>query len=145
MPTKYNPNHANDSIIIMTSIWSEDTNWNKNNQQLHTPLNDGKLNLKHGPLKFHVQRKLTLLSSSDYCIPQAEQIQAEYKVLALQFHPDKNPDKDAEAKFQKLKVRMKGRSFHHNCMSNLSGLPEFHKITIAGNDELIKTSYRVVT
>lgn len=66
-------------------------------------------------------------------------------MLALQFHPDKNPDKDAEAKFQKLKVRMKGRSFHHNCMSNLSGLPEFHKITIAGNDELIKTSYRVVT
>ncbi|KAI8119471.1 J domain-containing protein isoform X1 [Lucilia cuprina] len=33
-----------------------------------------------------------------------EQIQAEYKVLALQYHPDKNSgDKDAEAKFQKLK------------------------------------------
>ncbi|XP_053970217.1 J domain-containing protein isoform X2 [Anastrepha obliqua] len=33
-----------------------------------------------------------------------EQIQAEYKILALQFHPDKNDgDKDAEAKFQKLK------------------------------------------
>lgn len=33
-----------------------------------------------------------------------EQITAEYKVRALQFHPDKNEgDKDAEAKFQKLK------------------------------------------
>ncbi|CAD7090450.1 unnamed protein product [Hermetia illucens] len=33
-----------------------------------------------------------------------EQIQAEYKVLALQHHPDKNSgDKEAEAKFQKLK------------------------------------------
>ncbi|XP_017469564.1 PREDICTED: J domain-containing protein isoform X1 [Rhagoletis zephyria] len=33
-----------------------------------------------------------------------EQIQAEYKVLALQYHPDKNDgDKDAEIKFQKLK------------------------------------------
>uniref|UniRef100_A0A0K8TNW3 J domain-containing protein n=1 Tax=Tabanus bromius TaxID=304241 RepID=A0A0K8TNW3_TABBR len=32
-----------------------------------------------------------------------EQIQAEYKVLALQYHPDKNRDKDAEARFQKLK------------------------------------------
>ncbi|XP_039958988.1 J domain-containing protein isoform X1 [Bactrocera neohumeralis] len=33
-----------------------------------------------------------------------EQIQAEYKVLALQYHPDKNDgDKDAEAKFQRLK------------------------------------------
>ncbi|XP_037944369.1 J domain-containing protein-like [Teleopsis dalmanni] len=35
---------------------------------------------------------------------QVEQIQAEYKVLALQFHPDKNSgEKDAEMKFQKLK------------------------------------------
>lgn len=33
-----------------------------------------------------------------------EQIQTEYKVLALQYHPDKNAgDKDAEAMFQKLK------------------------------------------
>ncbi|XP_043951248.1 J domain-containing protein isoform X2 [Drosophila biarmipes] len=33
-----------------------------------------------------------------------EQIQAEYKVLALQYHPDKNSgDKEAEAKFQQLK------------------------------------------
>ncbi|XP_067617136.1 J domain-containing protein isoform X2 [Eurosta solidaginis] len=33
-----------------------------------------------------------------------EQIQAEYKVLALQYHPDKNAgDKESEAKFQKLK------------------------------------------
>lgn len=36
---------------------------------------------------------------------QPEQIQAEYKVLALQYHPDKNSgDKEAEAKFQQLKV-----------------------------------------
>lgn len=40
-----------------------------------------------------------------YLLLQVEQIQAEYKVLALQFHPDKNNgDKDAEAKFQSLKV-----------------------------------------
>lgn len=38
-------------------------------------------------------------------ISQVEQIQAEYKVLALQYHPDKNAgDKEAEAMFQKLKV-----------------------------------------
>ena len=37
---------------------------------------------------------------------QVEQIQAEFKVLAKQFHPDKNDgDKEAEAQFQKLKVR----------------------------------------
>lgn len=37
---------------------------------------------------------------------QVEQIQAEYKVLALQYHPDKNSgDKEAEAKFQQLKVK----------------------------------------
>lgn len=36
---------------------------------------------------------------------QVEQITAEYKALALQYHPDKNEgDKDAEAKFQQLKV-----------------------------------------
>lgn len=36
---------------------------------------------------------------------QVEQIQAEYKVLALQHHPDKNNgDKEAEEKFQNLKV-----------------------------------------
>jgi len=34
----------------------------------------------------------------------AEQITAEYKVRALQYHPDKNEgDKEAEAKFQQLK------------------------------------------
>lgn len=39
-----------------------------------------------------------------------EQIQAEYKVLALQYHPDKNSgDKEAEAKFQALKVSVWGR------------------------------------
>lgn len=33
-----------------------------------------------------------------------EQIQAEFKILALQFHPDKNSgDKESEGKFQKLK------------------------------------------
>lgn len=37
---------------------------------------------------------------------QVEQIQAEYKVRALQFHPDKNPDDaEAEARFQELQVR----------------------------------------
>lgn len=42
---------------------------------------------------------------STVLFPQVEQIQAEYKVLALQYHPDKNDgDKDAEAMFQKLKV-----------------------------------------
>ncbi|KAK6627952.1 hypothetical protein RUM44_010434 [Polyplax serrata] len=36
---------------------------------------------------------------------KVEQITAEYKVRALQYHPDKNDgDKDAEAKFQKMKV-----------------------------------------
>lgn len=34
-----------------------------------------------------------------------EQIQAEYKIRALQFHPDKNPeDPSAEAHFQKLQI-----------------------------------------
>lgn len=38
---------------------------------------------------------------------QVEQITAEYKVRALQYHPDKNEgDKEAEAKFQKMKVRI---------------------------------------
>lgn len=37
---------------------------------------------------------------------QVEQITTEYKVLALQYHPDKNEgDKEAERKFQQLKVR----------------------------------------
>jgi DnaJ family protein C protein 12 len=37
---------------------------------------------------------------------QTEQITAEYKVQALLYHPDKNEgDKEAEEKFQKLKVR----------------------------------------
>ncbi|KAK7070702.1 DnaJ subfamily C member 12 [Halocaridina rubra] len=41
------------------------------------------------------------------CDPSSsvEQIQAEYKVRALQFHPDKNPDDpSAEAHFQKLQI-----------------------------------------
>lgn len=49
---------------------------------------------------------------------QIEQIQAEYKILALQFHPDKNDgDKDAEAKFQKLKVKIKLLKFKLNFKS----------------------------
>lgn len=37
---------------------------------------------------------------------QVDQIQAEFKILALQYHPDKNDgDKESEAKFQQLKVR----------------------------------------
>lgn len=36
---------------------------------------------------------------------QVEQITAEYKILALQHHPDKNDgEKEAEMKFQKLKA-----------------------------------------
>jgi hypothetical protein len=36
---------------------------------------------------------------------QVEQINAEYKVRALQFHPDKNEgDSEAQRKFQKLNV-----------------------------------------
>lgn len=39
-------------------------------------------------------------------VHQVEQITAEYKLLALQYHPDKNEgDKEAERKFQQLKVR----------------------------------------
>lgn len=39
-------------------------------------------------------------------LSQVEQIQAEYKVRALQFHPDKNPDDaEAESRFQELQVR----------------------------------------
>lgn len=50
------------------------------------------------------------LSSSSSLQP--EQIQAEYKALALQYHPDKNSgDKDAEAKFQQLKVSSNKRTF----------------------------------
>ncbi|XP_076231358.1 dnaJ domain-containing protein isoform X1 [Calliopsis andreniformis] len=43
------------------------------------------------------------LLSCDEC-STVEQITAEYKVLALQYHPDKNKgDKEAERKFQQLK------------------------------------------
>ena len=39
------------------------------------------------------------------CVIKVEQITAEYKALALQYHPDKNEgDKEAEVKFQQLKV-----------------------------------------
>lgn len=62
-----------------------------------------------------IKLKLTLtrIISLVYIIPwQAEQIQAEFKVLALQHHPDKNSgDKDAEAKFQQLKVRLLRKLF----------------------------------
>lgn len=38
-------------------------------------------------------------------LEQVEQIQAEYKKLALELHPDKNSgNKEAEAKFQQLQV-----------------------------------------
>lgn len=49
---------------------------------------------------------------------QAEQITAEYKVQALQFHPDKNAgNKEAEEKFQKLKVRT-FNACNMKCVSN---------------------------
>jgi carbamoylphosphate synthase small subunit len=49
--------------------------------------------------------KALKLKFSFFFLFQIEQIQAEYKVLALQYHPDKNEgDKDAESKFQKMKV-----------------------------------------
>lgn len=44
----------------------------------------------------------TLLGCDEHST--AEQITAEFKLLALQYHPDKNDgDKEAEAKFQQLK------------------------------------------
>lgn len=46
-----------------------------------------------------------MIASCFYLFLQVEQIQAEYKKLALELHPDKNcGNKDAEAKFQKIQV-----------------------------------------
>lgn len=62
-------------------------------------------------VKLNKKHETHQLSPSFSPFPQVEQIQAEYKVLALQHHPDKNAgDKEAEAKFQKLKVRRKASS-----------------------------------
>lgn len=56
-------------------------------------------------IKSNLCSLLTGISSDFYFFLQVEQIQAEYKKLALELHPDKNSgDKDAEGKFQKIQV-----------------------------------------
>lgn len=65
------------------------------------------------------------ISFSHYLF-QVEQIQAEYKVLALQYHPDKNSgDKEAEAKFQALKVSVGGTESDRSCGIGSNRLRQF--------------------
>jgi hypothetical protein len=74
------------------------------------------MKLLHKPQQknMHLEMSHPLLGSTNKVICynarfnlQTEQITAEYKVRALQFHPDKNEgNKEAEEKFQKLKVRI---------------------------------------
>lgn len=60
---------------------------------------------RDGTFQFPLTSQIFILTIYSFRVFQVEQIQAEYKVLALQHHPDKNNgDKEAEAKFQNLKV-----------------------------------------
>ena len=70
----------------------------------------GENNIKYKNIRMEMWNPLLqtihICSYSAQSYLQAEQITAEYKVQALQFHPDKNAgNKEAEEKFQKLKVR----------------------------------------